>query len=42
MAQQAAVKKTRPAAKPAKKAKVEKVYPFKWEGKDRGGNKVSG
>ncbi|WP_229710431.1 type II secretion system F family protein [Halopseudomonas pertucinogena] len=25
-----------------KKAKVEKVYPFKWEGKDRAGNKVGG
>jgi type IV pilus assembly protein PilC len=43
MAQQAAVKRTtRPAAKPAKKPKVEKVYPFKWEGKDRTGKKVSG
>lgn len=43
MAQQAAVKRTtRPAAKPAKKAKIEKVYPFKWEGKDRSGNKVAG
>ena len=42
MAQQAAVKKTRPAAKPAKKAKVEKVYPFKWEGKDRTGKKITG
>ncbi len=42
MAQQAAVKRTKPAAKPAKKAKVEKVYPFKWEGKDRKGVKLSG
>lgn len=43
MAQQAAVKRTtRPAAKPAKKPKIEKVYPFKWEGKDRKGVKVSG
>src|SRR5690554_1659400 len=43
MAQQAAVKRTtRPAAKPAKKPKIEKVYPFKWEGKDRAGNKVGG
>ena len=42
MAQQAAVKRTRPVAKPAKKAKVEKVYPFKWEGKDRKGVKLSG
>jgi len=36
------VKRTKPAAKPAKKAKVEKVYPFKWEGKDRKGVKLSG
>lgn len=43
MAQQAAVKRTtRPAAKPAKKPKIEKVYPFKWEGKDRTGKKISG
>src|SRR5690554_1784681 len=43
MAQQAAVKRTtRPAAKPAKKPKIENVYPFKWEGKDRKGVKVSG
>src|SRR5690554_6662572 len=43
MAQQAAVKRTtRPAAKPVKKPKIEKVYPFKWEGKDRTGKKVSG
>ena len=42
MAQQAAVKRTKSAAKPAKKAKVEKVYPFKWEGKDRKGVKLSG
>src|SRR5690554_7628697 len=43
MAQQAAVKRTtRTAAKPAKKPKIEKVYPFKWEGKDRKGVKVSG
>jgi len=42
MAQQAAVKRTKPAAKPVKKAKIEKVYPFKWEGKDRAGNKVGG
>src|SRR5690606_16302595 len=42
MAQQAAVKRTKPTAKPVKKTKVEKVYPFKWEGKDRAGNKVGG
>src|SRR5690554_3190098 len=43
MAQQAAVKRTtRPAARPTKKVKVEKIYPFKWEGKDRSGNKVAG
>src|SRR5690606_29844347 len=44
MAQQPAVKRTtRPAAKPAnKKPKIEKAYPFKWEGKDRSGNKVAG
>jgi len=42
MAQQAAVKRTKPAAKPVKKAKVEKIYPFKWEGKDRKGVKLSG
>lgn len=41
MAQQAAVKKSRPVAKPAK-TKVEKIYPFKWEGKDRKGVKISG
>lgn len=41
MAQQSAVKKPRPAAKAAKQ-KVEKIYPFKWEGKDRKGVKVSG
>ncbi|SDU19914.1 type II secretion system F family protein [Halopseudomonas salegens] len=39
MAQQAAIKK--PAAA-KKKAKEAKVYPFKWEGKDRKGTKVSG
>ncbi len=39
MAQQAAVKK--PAAA-KKKAKEQKVYPFKWEGKDRKGTKVAG
>lgn len=43
MAQQAAVKRTTPTGKPVKqKTKVEKVYPFKWEGKDRSGNKVAG
>src|SRR5690554_5981743 len=42
MAQQAAVKRTTPTGKQAKKPKVEKVYPFKWEGKDRSGNKVAG
>src|SRR5690554_2113022 len=43
MAQQAAVKRTtRPAAKPVQKPKIEKIYPFKCEGKDRSGNKVSG
>ncbi|SDR81530.1 type IV pilus assembly protein PilC [Halopseudomonas litoralis] len=41
MAQQTAVKRTSSAAKPAKK-KVEKIYPFKWEGKDRKGTKISG
>ena len=39
MAQQAALKKN-PAA--AKKAKEEKLYPFKWEGKDRKGTKITG
>lgn len=42
MAQQAAVKRTSSVAKSAKKAKVEKIYPFKWEGKDRKGSKISG
>lgn len=42
MAQQAAVKRTTPTGKQAKKPKVEKIYPFKWEGKDRSGNKVAG
>ena len=42
MAQQAAVKRTEPAAKRIKKTRTEKVYPFKWEGKDRAGNKVGG
>ena len=42
MAQQAAVKRTKPAARPTKKVKVEKTYPFKWEGKDKAGNKVGG
>ena len=42
MAQQAAVKRTTPTGKPVKKPKVEKIYPFKWEGKDRSGNKVAG
>ena len=42
MAQQAAVKRKKPAAKPTRKAKVEKTYPFKWEGKDKAGNKVGG
>ncbi len=40
MAQQAALKKNPAAAK--KKAKEEKLYPFKWEGKDRKGTKISG
>lgn len=39
MAQQAALKKN-PAA--AKKAKEEKLFPFKWEGKDRKGTKITG
>jgi type IV pilus assembly protein PilC len=39
MAQQAALKK-KPAA--AKKAKEEKLFPFKWEGKDRKGTKITG
>ncbi|MCK9505335.1 MAG: type II secretion system F family protein [Porticoccaceae bacterium] len=42
MAQQAAVKRTKPSASSARKAKAEKVYPFKWEGKDRTGKKISG
>ena len=41
MAQQAALKKN-PAAAKAKKAKEEKLYPFKWEGKDRKGSKITG
>jgi len=40
MAQQAALKKTPAAAK--KKAKEQKLYPFKWEGKDRNGTRVNG
>jgi len=40
MAQQAAQKKTPAPAK--KKAKVEKIYPFKYEGKDKRGTKVTG
>lgn len=40
MAQQAALKKNPAAAK--KKAKEAKLYPFKWEGKDRKGTKISG
>tara|TARA_R110001606_G_scaffold271824_1_gene420390 strand:- start:189 stop:1451 length:1263 start_codon:yes stop_codon:yes gene_type:complete len=40
MAQQAALKKNPAAAK--KKAKEEKLYPFKWEGKDRKGTKITG
>ncbi|GAA6130974.1 type II secretion system F family protein [Halopseudomonas sabulinigri] len=40
MAQQAALKKNPAAAK--KKAKEEKLHPFKWEGKDRKGTKISG
>tara|TARA_R110000764_G_scaffold37198_2_gene82870 strand:+ start:1569 stop:2831 length:1263 start_codon:yes stop_codon:yes gene_type:complete len=40
MAQQAAQKKNPAAAK--KKAKEEKLYPFKWEGKDRKGTKITG
>lgn len=42
MAQQAAVKRKKPAAKPTRKAKVVKTYPFKWEGKDKAGNKIGG
>ena len=42
MAQQAAVKRTTATGKQAKKPKVEKIYPFKWEGKDRKGVKLSG
>ena len=38
MAQQAALRK-KPAAR---KAKEEKLYPFKWEGKDRKGTKIQG
>ena len=38
MAQQAALRK-KPAAR---KAKEEKLYPFKWEGKDRKGTKIDG
>lgn len=40
MAQQAALKKNSTA--PKKKAKEEKLYPFKWEGKDRKGTKITG
>tara|TARA_R110000751_G_scaffold236007_1_gene337345 strand:+ start:1304 stop:2566 length:1263 start_codon:yes stop_codon:yes gene_type:complete len=40
MAQQAALKKNPAAAN--KKAKEEKLYPFKWEGKDRKGTKITG
>lgn len=40
MAQQAALKKNPAAAK--KKAKEEKLFPFKYEGKDRRGTKVKG
>ncbi len=40
MAQQAAIKKNPAAAK--KKAKEPKLYPFKWEGKDRKGTKITG
>tara|TARA_R110000751_G_scaffold84763_1_gene169429 strand:+ start:14699 stop:15961 length:1263 start_codon:yes stop_codon:yes gene_type:complete len=40
MAQQAALKKNPAAAK--KKAKEAKLYPFKWEGKDRKGTKIIG
>tara|TARA_R110000765_G_scaffold292539_1_gene388080 strand:- start:235 stop:1497 length:1263 start_codon:yes stop_codon:yes gene_type:complete len=40
MAQQAAQKKNPAAAK--KKAKEEKLYPFRWEGKDRKGTKITG
>lgn len=40
MAQQAALKKNPAAAK--KKAKEAKLYPFKWEGKDRKGTKITG
>lgn len=42
MAQQSTVKRTSSAAKSAKKAKAEKIYSFKWEGKDRKGTKISG
>ena len=38
MAQQAALRK-KPAAR---KAKEEKLYPFKWEGKDRKGTRIDG
>ena len=40
MAQQAALKKNPAAAK--KKAKEAKLYPFKWEGKDRRGTRITG
>lgn len=40
MAQQAAVKRQPAQAK--KVAKEDKLYPFKWEGKDRRGTKISG
>lgn len=40
MAQQAAVKRKPAQAK--KVAKEDKLYPFKWEGKDRRGTKISG
>ena len=40
MAQQAAAIRKTPSAK--KKAKEEKIYSFKWEGKDRKGTKTSG
>jgi type IV pilus assembly protein PilC len=41
MAQQAAVKR-KPAELKKTAAKEEKLYPFKWEGKDRRGTKISG
>lgn len=42
MAQQAAVKRKPAQPKKTKAAKEQKLYPFKWEGKDRRGTKISG